>query len=244
VQPSTEDMLERFWENVPKANPDAAILTWLDDSIGALLGKLRELGLEENTLVFFLSDHQSIDKFSPFERGAHVPMAVSWKGRIRPRQVSSSLVASLDITATMVDVGGAAVPADCVLDGFSMVPMFGNPKAEIRDSVLIEFGYARAVVTKEWQYVALRFPEGHELPTREKPQLHTGGDRKGKSKIMLERHPAAFDPDQLYDLRRDPGQEKNEWDNPEYKAIREKHKELLGKQVKQFPHTFGEFAQR
>lgn len=241
TQPSVEDCLERFWASAPNANPDAALLTWLDDSVGALLGKLDELGLRDNTLIFFLSDHQSVDKFTVFETGAHVPFAVSWKGHVAPKTVSDSLVCSLDITATMVDVAGVDIPEDCVLDGFSMVPMFGNPDAEIRDDFLIELGYGRGLVTRSWQYLALRFPEDMEQPSKEKPQLPAGGDRKGKAQRLLENHPGGMDFDQLYRLDRDPGLVSNVWKNPENKAVGEKLRGRLGEYIKTFPHAFGEF---
>ncbi len=240
IQPATADMLERFWKNVPEGNPDAAMMTWLDDSVGALLATLRKRGLAENTLVFFISDHQSVDKFTGFARGAHVPMAVAWPGKIKPGAVSESLVSSLDFTATMVDVAGVKVPDDCILDGFSMRPLFANPQAVIRDSVMIELGYARGVVADDWQYLALRFPAGME-PTADQPQLHAGGDRKGKAQSLVENHPGGMDRDQLYNLARDPTQKTNEWNNPEYRAIGEKLQRQLTGYLVQFPHAYGEF---
>ena len=244
VQPSTEDMLERFRAHAPEAHPDAALLTWLDDSVGAILGKLRELDVEDNTLIFLISDHQSVDKFTPFEQGARVPFAVNWPGHIKPGTISDSLVTSLDITATMCDVVGAPIPADCVLDGVSMLPLFRDPQATIRNDFLIEFGYGRSVVTKDWQYIALRFPAGFDLPTPENPQLHTGGNRKDRSSVMVRRHPSAFDADQLYNLTRDPAQTKNAWSNPENQAVRMEMQARLQEYLQQFPHTFGEFTEK
>ncbi len=241
VQPPIDDVIKRFREHAPTAHPDGALLTWLDDSIGALLNKLDELKLAENTLILFVSDHQSVDKFTPFAQGAHVPMAACWPGVIKPGTVSESLVSSLDIAATLVDVSGASLPENNPIDGKSLSPLFSNPSAEIRDHVLIEFGFARGLITKEWQYIALRFPDGMEPPSKGNPMLHTGGERGAKAAEMQTDHPAAFDPDQLYHLTDDPAQRNNLWDNPEYKNIGQKLRQQLGGIIETFPHQFGEW---
>ena len=91
----------------------AAMLANLDDSVGAVMKQLRDSGLEENTIVFFLSDNGGPtreltssnlplrgSKGTLYEGGVRVPFMVQWKGTIPPAQVYKKPVSSFDIYAT------------------------------------------------------------------------------------------------------------------------------------------------
>lgn len=112
----------------------AAMVSAVDDGVGQVLTKLRELGIEENTLVVFLSDNGGPfdnassnmplrgGKGSPFEGGIRVPFAAQWPGRIPKGLVYQKPVISLDIFATIA--AQADVPADPArpLDGVNLIP--------------------------------------------------------------------------------------------------------------------------
>lgn len=117
----------------------AAMLANLDDSVGAVLKKVRDAGLEENTLIFFLSDNGGPTKEltssnSPLsggkgeflEGGIRIPFMVQWKGRISSGQVIRKPVISLDIYATAAAVAGKPVGAEQT-DGVNLMP-FLDPK--------------------------------------------------------------------------------------------------------------------
>ena len=111
-----------------------AMVSHLDDSVGTVMTKLRESGMEENTLVFFVSDNGGPTKEltssnAPLrggkggllEGGIRVPFIMSWKGRFKP-QVRDAPVISMDAVATALDLGKAnAKPAN--LDGRSLLPL-------------------------------------------------------------------------------------------------------------------------
>ena len=113
----------------------AAMVSAVDDGVGQVLAKLRELDLEENTLVFFLSDNGGpIDanasdnrplrgsKGSLTEGGIRVPFAAQWPGKIPKGLVYQKPVISLDIFATIAALAKAPVDPARPLDGVNLMP--------------------------------------------------------------------------------------------------------------------------
>lgn len=158
AQPSRADLRCRIRENnIDRRN---TMGTWLDDSVGEVLKKLKEYGLEKNTLVIFTSDHQSRGKFSVTE-GCHVPFVVCWPGKIHPGSRCRQLMANIDMAGTLLRLAGMDVPNDIVTDGLDMSSIFeGSTNWSIQRDLLLEIGYARAVVSDSWKYCALRLPKG------------------------------------------------------------------------------------
>jgi arylsulfatase A-like enzyme len=100
----------------------AAMVSAVDDGVGLVLAKLRTLGLEENTLVFFLSDNGGPEsanasnngplrgeKGSPWEGGIRIPFAVQWPGHLPRGLVYDKPVISLDIFATIAALANAPI---------------------------------------------------------------------------------------------------------------------------------------
>jgi arylsulfatase A-like enzyme len=113
----------------------AAMLSAMDDAIGGVLNKLRELNLEEKTLVIFLSDNggptaQTTSSNAPLrgfkaqalEGGIRIPFMMQWKGRLPAGKVDDRPVISLDIHPTVVAAAGAAIDPAWGLDGIDLVP--------------------------------------------------------------------------------------------------------------------------
>ena len=111
----------------------AAMLANLDDSVGAVLEQLRRSGLEENTLVFFLSDNGGPtreltssnaplrgSKGTMYEGGLRVPFMVQWKGTIPPNQIYTKPVSSFDIYATAAARAGVETPSQ--VEGIDLIP--------------------------------------------------------------------------------------------------------------------------
>ena len=107
----------------------AAMMSAMDDAIGAVLDKLREAELEDNTLVFFISDNggptmpgtsgnASINKplrgskRTTLEGGIRVPFFVKWPGRLPAGKVYDQPVIQLDILPTALAAAGVEIPAD------------------------------------------------------------------------------------------------------------------------------------
>jgi arylsulfatase A-like enzyme len=121
----------------------AAMLGNLDDSVGAVMEQLRKSGLEENTLVFFLSDNGGPtreltssnaplrgEKGSMYEGALRVPFMVQWKGTLPAGEVYEKPVSSIDIYATAAANSGVEAPEN--IEGVNLVPYLtgrnsGNP---------------------------------------------------------------------------------------------------------------------
>ena len=133
---ATEKYLSRF-PNIknPKRRTYAAMISAVDDGVGRVLAELRQQGLAENTLVFYLSDNGGPTeanasnndplrggKGSPWEGGWHVPFAVQWPGHLPKGTVYEKPVLSLDIFATIAALSHAPTNAERPLDGVNLLP--------------------------------------------------------------------------------------------------------------------------
>ena len=104
----------------------------IDDWIGAILDKLDELGIADNTLVVFTSDHGEMlgdhglhSKMIFYEGSVHVPLLMRFPGRIRPGTVVEAPVAGMDVAPTILDYMGMPIPKS---DGISLRPFIeGKP---------------------------------------------------------------------------------------------------------------------
>jgi arylsulfatase A-like enzyme len=101
-----------------------ALVKEIDDWVGKILNKLDELGLAENTLVIFTSDHGEMlgahgmrEKNIFLEESAHIPMIIRLPGKIEPESVVEGYVSTMDLYATILDYTGVAGP---VSDGKSL----------------------------------------------------------------------------------------------------------------------------
>ncbi|MCG1035778.1 sulfatase-like hydrolase/transferase [Polaribacter sargassicola] len=134
--------LEKF-KNHPRQY--LAAMTWsLDENIGKLQNKLQELGIADNTLIYFLSDNGGAAnntssggslkgwKGNKFEGGHRVPFVVSWPSQIKGNQIFNGLSSSLDIFKTSIAAAKIREDNNLVLDGVNLLPFLkgdkkGNP---------------------------------------------------------------------------------------------------------------------
>lgn len=239
-QPSRESVLKRVKEAGLTENEVG--YTWMDDGIGVILDKLDELGIGDNTIFLFVSDHGSVGKGSVFRnRAMEVPCIIRWPNGIKAGSVTDELMQSTDFVATWFEVAGAKVPKDYHIDGKSFASLFKKPDEPYRDYVYGEMGGARSIKTKEWNLITLRYPEevlayeGRKI--KQLAGLSGGISRAGYS------HKHAFETDQLYNFVQDPKEQKNLAGNPEHAAQFKKMKQALAKVLKQFPdRPYGEFV--
>ena len=255
VQPSRESIRANHWkEGVSRRNMMAA---WIDDSVGAILNKLKEKGITENTVVVFSSDHQSRGKNTCYE-GCRVPFIIKWPDRIKPGSRIDSLCSNIDLAPTFISMAGGKLPVDMVCDGRNFLPLLigKDKKSPWRDSLLLEVGNTRAVVTKKWKYIANRPPEEIRLKMEQEAAkcLKSGKKRRiawdgRKNKYWGVRFnsdldfPCYFDYDQLYDLEKDVYEQKNLAKDSTYNETLLHLKNLLKENLKSLPHSFGEFKE-
>jgi arylsulfatase A-like enzyme len=165
----------------------------LDESFGRLLDAIESLGLRDDTIVLFTSDHGNHFKTrnGEYKRSCHdasirVPTALSGPGFNGGGELDR-LVSLVDLPPTLLDAAGLDVPAE--MAGRSFLPLLTQPKHPWPDEVLVQISEShtgRAVRTARWKY-SVRSPEtdGNGLPIS-----------KPSSEIYID--------DCLYDLKADP----------------------------------------
>lgn len=223
-------------------NSTTAGALWMDDALGAVLEKLKALGIEENTIVIVSTDHGPSDahggKFSVYESGVNIPFCLKWQGTLKGGRRISALAQNIDLLPTLLALAGVAQPTDLPVDGKNLAPLLkGEPTSEVRDDVYFEYGYARAVRTARWKYIAYRLPPSILDPIKsgKVDMLFTQYGKPIKPDVInptlltptLQRFPHYFDPDQLYDLEKDPREQTNLAADPKFAGVLAEMRERL-----------------
>ncbi|MCI0455798.1 MAG: sulfatase [Gemmataceae bacterium] len=189
----------------PTRRTYAAMVTALDDAVGAVLAKLRDSGLEEETLIFFLSDNGGPlgsawngssnfplrgQKGDLLEGGVRVPFLVQWRGRLPAGKVYDHPVIQLDILPTALAAAGARARPEWKLDGVDLLPHLTGKNQD------------RPHETLFWRF---------HFPPRQEP-VFKWAVRQGDWKLVkeAERHPERGFTGKtwlrLYNLATDPGE--------------------------------------
>lgn len=153
----------------PKRHTYAGMLTAMDEGIGRVLAKLRKLGLEEDTLLFFVNDNGGssqngsnntplrANKSTMFEGGIRVPFIVQWPRRLRGGMTYDHPVISLDILPTAVAAARAKLPQDRKIDGVNLIPyLTGRKKTPPHESLFWRSRQNHAVRKGNWKLVKMR----------------------------------------------------------------------------------------
>lgn len=167
LQP-TKKYLDRFPALTGKRQAYAATTSALDDAVGAIVARLRDLGLEDRTLIYFTNDNGGpIDdiaasnaplsgaKFSLWEGGIRVPAFVRWKGTIPAGQTFDAPVSSLDAYPTLLAAAGLAAPKDKHPDGVNLLPALrGLERAPLPSRTLYwRYNEFWAIRSGDWKLV-------------------------------------------------------------------------------------------
>ncbi len=179
-----ERYLSRFTaiEN-SKRRTFAAMLSAMDDAVGTVVGSIRNLGQEQDTLIFFLSDNggptgQTTSGNGPlrgvkaqtWEGGIRVPWIVAWNGHIPSGKVDDRPVIQLDILPTALAAAGIAVQPDWMLDGVNLLPYLTGQNPGVLHEVLYwRLGQQMAIRAGDWKLVKSVGSKGVEgLESRER----------------------------------------------------------------------------
>jgi arylsulfatase A-like enzyme len=171
--PSDAPYSDEKWPQPQKNH--AAMITRLDGDIGRVLERLRDLGLEKDTLVFFSSDNgphkeggadpaffRSAGPLEGYKRSMHdggirVPMIARWPGHVPAGSVSDSVWAFWDFLPTVAELVGESPPPG--LDGFSILPALLDtgpaPRHEFLYWEFHEQGFKQAVRMGDWKAIRL-----------------------------------------------------------------------------------------
>lgn len=181
-----------------------------------------------------------------------VPLLAQWKGIIKQGSTYDGLVANIDVTPTLLDLCKVDLPDHFPMDGLSFKPALLGSSDSYRESIFGELGHSRCIKTKEWKYIAVRYPNDIQAKI-DKGQIFRGYQGETLPLPYLTRNshlghyaakvnPNYFDADQLYDLQTDPEENENLFkDHPDEVALL---KAELMSALKTFPNRpFGEFIE-
>jgi len=169
----------------------------VDESVGTLMETLDELKLADNTIViyssdqgFYVGDHGWYDKRWMYDESLKMPLIVKWPGVARPGSKNEDLVQNLDYAETFLDVAQTDIPED--MQGASLVRLLqGERPDDWRQSIYYHY---------------YEYPSVHMIPRHY-------GVRSHQYKLMKFYQ---FDEWEFYDLKNDPDELSNEYENPTY----------------------------
>ena len=109
------------------------------------MATLKELGLDENTVViyssdqgFYIGDHGWYDKRWMYEESLKMPLIIKWPGVTKPGSVNTELVQNLDYASTFLDIANARIPND--LQGKSLIPLLqGTQEGDFREGIYYHY---------------------------------------------------------------------------------------------------------
>ena len=201
------ETIRKYENNPASADPEnhpviAAMVERLDKSCGRIFRKIKELGLEENTVVIFFADNGGKHSYAaqtPFragkgwlyEGGIREPLLVKWKDMVKPGTTSKSMIISNDFFPTFLEMAGIENTSSENIDGKSIVPVLKNPETEIHQTLF-------------WHYPHYHGGSG---------MVPAGALRNGNWKLiewyeksLTGKEDSAYE---LYDLETDVGETKN-----------------------------------
>jgi arylsulfatase A len=182
----------------------AAMITFLDKQVGRLFALLEELGLDENTVVFFTSDNgtthlKQVDytffesvgplrglKGSLYEGGIRMPMIVRWPGRIAPGTVSEHVAAHYDVPATLMDVAGSRFAPEA--DGISFLPTLLGREQRPHEYLFWDFaGYGGQIAVRvgNWKGIKRDLRKNPNAPL----ELYNLEEDIGETTNVADNHP-------------------------------------------------------
>lgn len=154
----------------PSENPDqiishakqrAATLLAVDRAVGKVNSKLKELGLEKNTLVIFTNDngdHSAYNtllnggKRNAMEGGVKIPMILKWPDVLDGAQTFNKLTSLLDIAPTVINAGGGIVMPDWDLHGVDLIPYLSDDtEGSPHEWLFWRMGGTKAALHGQWK---------------------------------------------------------------------------------------------
>jgi len=193
--PDTAPYTDRAWPDMDKNY--AAMVGLVDKDVGRVMQKLKELGIDDRTLVIFASDNGANEEFIPlgstgglrgykrllYEGGTRAPFIVRWPGRIQPGTTNDLLTSFVDFLPTAAELCG--VPAPKGIDGISILPsLFGRQQSAQHASLYFEIYepyFQQAVRWGDWK--------GYRLATKAPLELYNLAADPTEARNVATAHP-------------------------------------------------------
>jgi arylsulfatase A-like enzyme len=173
-------------KGVPNANFYGMIAN-IDENVGRLLSRLKALGLEENTILIFMTDNGTAAGFqagkgfnagrrgtkgSEYDGGHRVPCFLRWPaGGLGGGKDVSRLTAHLDLLPTLIELCGLSQPAGVKFDGTSLAPLLRDARADWPDRVLVTDSQ-RIEQPQKWRQSAVMTDRWRLIDGKELYEIH------------------------------------------------------------------------
>lgn len=185
---------------------------YMDYEFGQVLDMLKRHGLEENTLVIYVNDNEAgipRSKFTLYETGIHVPMIISWPGRIKLGTTTDAMVSFIDIMPTLIETASDKVPED--MDGKSLLNVLEGKTNHHHDELF--FSYTGVSVGSERQEIPYPIRAMRTHRYKYIRNINYTVPHPKQKNIMLPY-------EELYDLQNDPEERNNLTDSPEFQSLK------------------------
>jgi arylsulfatase A-like enzyme len=205
---ATDARLAKFKNiSVPSRRTYAAMMSAMDEAIGNVLDALRAKKLDENTLVFFISDNGGPtmagttinasrndplrgSKRTTLEGGIRVPFFVRWPGHVPAGKTYDEPVIQLDILPTALAAAGVAVGDDARLEGVDLVPyLAGKNTAAPHDALYWRWGRQMAIRRGDWKLVRYDPAADGKTGRITEPKLYNLNDDIGETLNLIGAEP-------------------------------------------------------
>jgi arylsulfatase A-like enzyme len=191
-----------------------ACVSYTHAQIGKVLAKLKELGLEKNTIIvlwgdhgWHLGDHGMFCKHTNYEQAVRAPLIFAAPNLKAKGEKTQSPTEFVDIFPTLCDLAGLPIPESC--EGKSLLPILGNPTAKVREAALEQFPRGKDKMGYTLRDERYRYVKWVKMN-------YYDGERTGPTVAT-----------ELYDYEKDPLETVNLASNPEYKKVVEKFEQLF-----------------
>jgi arylsulfatase A-like enzyme len=205
----TDKWREHYKDHPHPRDKYGAFISSMDEIVGKVVSHVEKMGLRENTIIVFQSDHgHSIEtrtfggggssgpyrgaKGSLFEGGIRVPSIVSWPGKIPEGEVRSQMATGCDWFPTLAELSGAKLPKGHKLDGKSLVEVISDGATPSpHKSFYWQLG--KQSVVREGNWKLLHSPNDNNRPEGREPSgkvfLANLAEDPGESKNLAKKHP-------------------------------------------------------
>lgn len=187
----------------------AAMIESVDNGIGRLLGQLKKLGIEDNTIIVLTSDHGGLSarggnravatsnrplragKGHLYDGGLRIPLLVKWPGKVKPGTEIATPVSTLDLMPTLTAMAGIAAPKLAGSDGVSLVDLLQTGTVPARDTFYWHNPAPRPASTGDLFSSAIRVGDWKllDFPGEKRIELYNLASDPGESKNLATERP-------------------------------------------------------
>ena len=220
--PAVREDLRQYYDEIGR----------LDSYVGQVVAELDRQHATDNTLIVFISDNGRPfprDKTTLYEGGIKTPWIVKWPNQIKPGSTSKSLVSTVDLAPTFLELAG--LNDGDALDGVSLAPIFADADAIVRKYVFAEDhwhdyeDHARSVSDQQYKLIRNDYTDLPATPSADagrSPTWQAMLKLRAESKLSSAQQACFVTPRprfELYDLVNDPDETRNLAQDGRYRTV-------------------------